>query len=383
MNKRMRELLNKIETKRVEAQGFVESAKAQEAMNAIAEIKDLESLFMSEQKLYEMSKSNVPDEPKSGTPKIDGFSVMAKLLRKGTLTDVESALITGSGAESGENYLIPEDVDVTIRELRKTYVSAKDLLTVIPTMSLTGSFVFESGAPSGLESFDDGSDIPMEDNPTFFQKDWKVRLMGKLIPISNILRGAERAGLTAYINRWFVRNSIISENESVFSALKNGKTVKELKGLQALKSSMNVDLDPSCLIDGVIVTNQTGFDEMDKETDAVGRPMLARDISRPAGKRFNGLPIFVFPNTTLPNENDAAPIFYGSLKAGAYFIDFMSLQFAVSEHVFFKRNQTALRVIQGFATMQADKDAYMYGAYVAADPVVVHTKGIAEPAETS
>lgn len=33
---------------------------------------------------------------------------------------------------------MPEDVDTKIRDLRRSYISAKDLWTVIPTTSLSG-----------------------------------------------------------------------------------------------------------------------------------------------------------------------------------------------------------------------------------------------------
>ena len=63
------------------------------------------------------------------------------------------ALVTGTNATNGEANLIPEDVDTTIRELRRSYISAKDLVTVIPTSSLSGSFDFESGSVTGLKDF--------------------------------------------------------------------------------------------------------------------------------------------------------------------------------------------------------------------------------------
>ena len=48
------------------------------------------------------------------------------------------------------------------------------------------------------------------------------------------------------------------------------------------------------------------------------------------------------------------------------FIEKNGLEFASSEHVFFKKNQLALRVIEGFDVFQADADAYLYGTIKAA-----------------
>lgn len=374
MNKQMRDLMGKIEAKRKEAQELLDKGgKAEETKAVLAEIKDLQGQYEIAKELYDAEKAAVPEktEPEG---KEDGFAVIAKMLRKKSLTEAENALISGGNATDGENYLIPEDVDVAIRELRKKYVSAKSLLTNMSTESLAGSFVFESGAPVGLTGFDDGDDIPLESNPTFVQKKFAISFMGKLIPISNILRGAEKAGLMQYINNWFVKNAILSENNKIFTALKTGKSVKALKGLQALKSSMNKDLDPSVLYDAVIVTNQTGFDAMGSETDAIGRPMLTPSIADPTRMTFDGIPIEVFPDAHLANVSSKAPIFYGSLKAGGYYIEKMGLEFAVSEHALFGKNQTALRVIEGFDVIQADTDAYIYGTYEPADKKTVTTE---------
>lgn len=160
--------------------------------------------------------------------------------------------------------------------------------------------------------------------------------------------------------------------------MKDGKTVKAIKGLDELKSSINKDLDPSALIGAVIVTNQTGFDIMDSEKDAVGRPILKEDYANPTQKLFQGLPVVVFPDSQLPNvKTGQAPIFYGNLKAGCYFIDKKGYQFATSTEYKFNMNMTTMRVIESYDVIQADSTAYIYGTLTAAEGKVVTTKAAA------
>lgn len=72
-----------------------------------------------------MERNKVPEEPKNKTT-ANGFSVMAKIALRKKLTEAENALVTGTNGTDGENFLIPEDVDTTIRELRKDiYVSKR------------------------------------------------------------------------------------------------------------------------------------------------------------------------------------------------------------------------------------------------------------------
>lgn len=360
MNKRMREILAAIEKAMNEVKSFKDQKNFDDASAKLGEIKKLKKEYEVEKALFEAEQGKVPDKGNLNTEKkTDGFKVVAKMLKKQQLSDTEKALVTGG--TSGENLLIPEDVDLAIRELRKQYKSAKELVTVIPTESMSGGFNFEKGTPAGLTSLDDGADVDETGNPTFDRKPFAIKLFGKLIAVSNVLKGSEKAGLMAYINKWFVRNAIITENKEIFAKLEEDKTAKALTGWKDLKTSINKDLDPSALIGAKIVTNQTGFDILDSEVDGQGRPILQPNPANPTEKLFQGLHIEMFSDAELPNVSGKAPVFYGSINAGCYFIEKSGLEFAVSDQYLFGKNQTALRVIEGFDTIQADTKAYEYG----------------------
>lgn len=368
MNKKMREILAKIKNLTAQAREKQNSGDINGASEILAQIPDLRTEYNNEKALYEAEKDSIPDEMKPAD-KANGFTAMAKLALGKPLTNAENALITGG--TDGENYLVPEDVDLTIREQRKTYVSAKELTNVISTNTLSGSFLYEKGTPAGLTDFTDGLDIETEPNPQFEPKKWSIHFLGKIIPVSKILLGAEQAGLMSYLNRWFVKNAIISENAAIFASLKKDKIAKNYSGLMSLNSALNKELDPSALIGGVIVTNQSGFDIMDSELDKSGRPLLTKDLANPTEKKFKGLPIKVFPDAQLPNEKNGSPVFCGSISEGITFVEKTGLEFATSEHAFFGKNQLAIRVIEGFDVFQADADAYLYGlisAPAAAEP---------------
>ena len=372
MTKKMRELQAQILGLTETAKGYMvegegrDLAKAEETLNRIDE---LQKEYDLEARMEEKAKAGVPAEEVAKDTKVDGFKAMAKLLSKKALDDKEKAMISGDNAASGENYLVPEDVKAEINELRKSYISAKGLVTVETTDALAGSVNYESGTPAGLTAFDDGDEIAEETNPTFVQKKFAIGFHGKLIPISRILLGAEKAGLMGYLNRWFLRNAILTENAAIFNALKtgyNGGTPKAVAGWKALKKSITVDLDPSCLIDGVIATNQSGFAALDAEEDNDGRPVLQPNPANPTEKLFQGLPVHVYPDAQLPNiDGTHFPLFYGSLKAGCTFVEHQALEFTTSEHYYFGKNQNCLRVIEGFDVMSTDTGAYIYGSFTA------------------
>ena len=380
MTKRMRELQDQIQQKHKEAQGYMAEGESKDLTKAEAlmnEADELQKEFDLEARMEKAGKATaaaadagIPGATPEATPeKSDGFKAMAKRLNGQSMSDIEKAMISGDGATNGENLLIPEDVRLAINELRKTYISAKSIVNVETTDALTGSVNYENGVPVGLTDFEDGAEIPESDEPSFVRKTFKIQHKGKLIPISRILLGSEKAGLLGYINRWFLRSAVISENASIFETLKaghNSGTPKALAGWKALKKSINVDLDPSCKLQGIIVTNQSGFAVLDEEEDNNGRPILQQNPANPTEKLFQGLPVHVFPDAQLPNiDGTHFPIFYGDTKAGATFVEKQSLEFATSEHYGFNKNQNYMRVIEGYDVMSTDTGAYIYGSFTA------------------
>ena len=117
MNKRMRELLTQIEQKAEQAKSFKDSGDFAKAKEMLDEADRLKEEYGVEKRLFEMDQDKIPDEPKpeSQKSKADGFKVIAKMLKKQSLTDTEKALITGDNAANGENNLVPSDVRYEIR----------------------------------------------------------------------------------------------------------------------------------------------------------------------------------------------------------------------------------------------------------------------------
>lgn len=369
MNKRMREIQADIVAKNAEAQTALEAKELEKAKGLLDEVDALQDEFNLNERAEKSGKAKAVEAEVVEPAKVDGFKAMAKTLNRQALTDVEkSALLSGAAAANGENYLVPEDVKVAINEIRKTYISAKPLVTVEHTESLAGSVNYEDGAPAGLIQFEDGVAITEETAPKFKRIQFAIKHFGKMIPISRILLGAEKAGLLGYINRWFVRSAVLTENKAIFGALAtgyldaNGSAYKTIADWKALKRSINVDLDPSCLLNGVIVTNQSGFAWLDEQEDETGRPILQVNPAHPTQKLFQGLPVHVFPDAQLPSEDGMNPVYYGDLKAGCTFVEHKALEFATSEHYGFNRNQNYMRVIEGFDVMSTDTSAYIFAA---------------------
>lgn len=378
MNKKMREIYAKIENLSERANQYLDEGKTNEAEEIVNQIKDLERQYIIVEKLQNNKAAEITDKEIDKAiedKKANGFTVMAKMLKGHKLDDVENAIVIESDNaenQNGTNYLIPEDVNTKIRELKRTYKSAKELVNVIPVTTLSGSTNFETDDDGLLSDFEDGQVITESNNPKIVPKSWKIKFKGKLIYISNIVLGNEEAQLMSYINKWFIRKAVRTENKDIFVALKKGKTAKAIKGLDALKKEINL-LDPE--LKQVIVTNTSGFAAMDDEKDLAGRGMLKVDPTNESNKMFQSLPIHVFSDNELPNIAEGKyPVFVGSTKDGIDFMDRESLDFATSEHFAFNKNQITLRVIEGYDVVETDKNAYEYLSFEEADTKVLNVK---------
>lgn len=267
-----------------------------------AEIADLENF-------ENRAKDDIVTDKAVSTKK-DGFKTMVDVALNRVRNAAESLV---QGGTHGENLLIPEDVRLEINEAKKQWKSARILCTEIETIGITGSFNFDEAPSKGLVAFNDGDDIDNQVAPKFTKKTFTISYKGAILPVSNLLQDNERAGLMVYLNNWFVRRAVISENTDIFKAAKdnyNGGTPKDIADWKALKESINVDLDPAVLEGGnfVIVTNQDGFNALDKALDTNGRPILQPDPANPTRKLFMGYPIEVFSNAMLPTAETKVPI---------------------------------------------------------------------------
>lgn len=154
----MREILATIENKRSIAKSFMdgETKDIEKAGAILNEVDELQKEYEIEKRLFEAEKEEQQEEilnKSTDQKKASGFVAITKMLNKKKLGEKEKAMLVDGS--NNENYLIPEDVRLSINEYRKQYKEMKNLVTVLPTDTLTGSFNWEAGEPAGLSDFEE------------------------------------------------------------------------------------------------------------------------------------------------------------------------------------------------------------------------------------
>lgn len=366
MRKELREMLAQLETMKTEVRSLMSAGKVDEAEAKMGEVRSINRQIEVQKQLDSMEESeNREGQPvvggNLGLPKDDAEYREAfwKAFRGQALTMEERALVTTTDADGG--LAVPKDFQTKINDLKRQYKSMKALVGIYNTTTKSGSLTYEDLAGlTDLADLTEVTDVP-ERQPKFQARPYAVKDYGCLLPVSNTLLQDETGGVMDYIGRWFAKKAIRTENKKIFAKLAEGVTKKALADWQALKKSMNVDLDPLVSSLACICTNQDGFNVLDQALDGLGRPVLQPDPTNPTVKRFMGREVHVFSNAELPTVAGKAPIIYGAMEEAIKFIDRGIYECKASSEAGFTKNATMVRCIERFDVVKADADAYVYG----------------------
>lgn len=342
--------------------------QAQELADKIEKQKVLDKLSANIEAPQPASTESTAKNDAAQTKENASFIRAALKKLSGTkLTEAEDALLLPSttypNGANGEGYILPQDIRTKIHEKLRQFKSLREVCGYIKTTALTGSYPTENlDSLNGLVDFTDGTDGQDATDFSFGTVGWSLKEKGAFIKVSNTLLALTDNDLIAYIVRVFAKKAVITENAMAKAKLEANKTAKSLSGWAALKESINVDLDPAALYNTKIVTNQDGFNVLDKALDDNGRPVLQPDPTQPTRKLFMGFPVMVYSNAMLASDttNNVAPIYYGDIEDGVQFVDLDNISFASSKEAGFMSNTTICRLIEWVDVVQADASDKCY-----------------------
>lgn len=152
---------------------------------------------------------------------------------------------------------------------------------------------------------------------------------------------------------------------------RNAEILKVAKTLSAtplatvddIKKVMNVTLDPAIALTATVITNQDGFNFLDKLKDGNNNYILQPNPIEPTQKMLFGKPVVVMSNAHLPTETNKAPVIIGDLKEAVKLFD--RGVFSVDSNSFsdtaWKTDSTELRGIDRFDVQKADDKAAVFG----------------------
>ena len=231
------------------------------------------------------------------------------------------ALTEGGGDPVGTDggFLVPEDIDNTIRERRRELNPLAPLFTEESVNTLSGWRVIDTAPTSAMPAIEEmGTVANNSDQPAFGKVPYTLGKYGLRIPISNELLNDEAANLMAYLGRWFAKKLVLTENSLLIAALKtltaSALTTEGVEADAAIKKILNKTLDPAISVSSVIITNQDGFDALDQLVDLNGRGLLQPDPTNATLYRMFGRRVVAVSTAQLPNTSNKPEFFIGDMK---------------------------------------------------------------------
>lgn len=276
---------------------------------------------------------------------------------------IQAALSSTTDADGG--LLIPKDQETQVIELARDYSSLRDLVYVEPVSTLTGTRVIEvDGEYTPFAEVTEGSKISDIENGQFRSIPYSCKTYGGILPIPNNLLKDNKGNLLHHVSKWFAKKKVATENKLIGDSL-NTFNKTAMTSIDDIKTALNKTLDPAISANAMVVTNQTGFNELDKMKDSDGNYLLQPDPTKPTQKLLKGRPVKVYPDKVLANDTTKAPIMIGDFKRAITLFDrqLLTIDSTNIGAGAFETNTTKLRGLLRMDVQKFDEKAIVFLQY--------------------
>lgn len=379
---------NKTEEMRAAAK---EVAETRELLDMELSVRANQTPDIAETKKVEKEDRSVTDMKIEDVEK-EYTSVFLKAVRKRGLTERDLQIFDrikenravpdatpylSSDVDANGGLIIPEDVQTRINQYKRQFsFELQSLVSVERTSMLSGTRVFEKLADARpWTKINQWDTIPEHESPQFEPKAYKIEDYGGILPIPRTMLQDTDAALMDTIARHIARKTIITRNAEILAVINTAYATKvAMTDVDDFKDVLNVTLDPAFAGIAKVITNQDGFNYLDKLKNDKGEYLLQPDVTSPTGKSLLGKAVVLVPNRDLPSANDAgtvtAPVFIGSMVDAVTLFDRGVYEVKGTDvgGDSFKRNSYDIRVIDRFDVQLWDKEAVIAGALTVTAP---------------
>lgn len=341
MTKKERELRQLMAEKQTHIQNLLADNRIDEAESATEELKAIRREFDIVQTMNDVVPAAAPfgGMPQQEEAKdVDTTHVFAQLLRNrhDSLSDTElsfaksmavrNAVNMNEGAGEAGGFIVPTDEQTKINELKRALNPLSALVRVENVNTMSGTRVLEKASDmTPFASVAELAAISEIDGPKFTQVKYAIKKFAGILPISEELLADSDQNLLAYVNGWLAKKSVATENAQILAVLKT-LTKAPLTNLDGIKDLLNVTLDPTISLMSSVLTNQDGFNFLDKQKDTDGRYLLQPNPLDSTQKLLFGKPVTVVSNKVLPTDTSVAstkkaPVIIGSFTDAVALFD--------------------------------------------------------------
>nr|DAF92308.1 MAG TPA: major capsid protein [Myoviridae sp. ctBvM24] len=399
MNEELRKLLKKINDKKNEVKSLVNEGKIKEAKEAKVELVEMQDKFNILMDLDDDEKEGIKDQVDKGTTKnADGRdSAPSKKdiarafvnrivcgMRKTKMKEEDRKIMDAMSENSDEDggFTVPKDVQTDINELRRTDDDLEQYVNTEPVTTLTGSRVYEVDADSTpWDDVEEGEEFGEEETPKLRKIEYKIKKKGGILKVTRELLKDSAENILGFLNKWIAKKSRATRNAAILKKLAEITTGKEvaIEDYDDLKGTFNVTLDPAIAASSIVLTNQSGFNYLDKLKDERGDYILQHDVTDKSKMLLFGVyPIKKISNKVLKNEpvkkggtgsdkDDIVaykyPVYMGDLKEAITLFDRekISIELSTEAGDLWAKDKTGIKVRDRFDVQAFDEKAVVKG----------------------
>lgn len=402
MNKEMQKLLKQINDKKNAVRSLANEGKMDEAKKAKAELVELQDKFNLLADLEDDDLDGIEDSLNNGRAKDITGGAVDKATKKKNLvkafvnivkcgflkrepdeadvTVYKDALSSDTTAnedgEMGIGVTIPEDIRTDIIELRRSDDNLEQYVNVEGVTTKSGSRNIEVDAESApFDNVEEEADFPEMDEPKFKAIKYAIKKKGGILKLTAELFEDTAANVMAYINKWIAKKTKATRNAmilKVLNAMTAGKEVV-ISTIDSLKDVFNVSLDPAIATSSMVITNQSGYNYLDKLKDADGKYILQPNPTMATQMLlFGKYPIVkvsnkVIKSTEIKNSEVVTgykhPVYIGDLKEAITLFDrnVMTIDMNDKAAGLWEKDMTGIKVRDRFDVQPVDEAAVIKG----------------------
>lgn len=372
-----RDVAAEIEQKKLEVEAALENNDIAGAKEKKRELDDLQDKFdildqMEKDELEAMENKAIGGKAKPIAKKAGNIAnAFVNAIRAGfkkepvskdDLEILNAGMKEGTAEDGG--LTVPEDISTTIREMRRSEDALETLVNVEKVTKVKGSRVYEVNADSvPFETVEEGKEFPETDTPKLKKVEYAIRKFGGILKTTYELLQDSTENILAFLQKWIAKKTKATRNALILKKLKeitNGKEV-EITDIDGLKDIFNEMLDPAIAAGAKVVTNQSGFNWLDKLKDRDGNYILQKDPTQATKKLlFGEYPVVKLSNKTLKTPEDGKiPVFCGKLEEAITLFDreAMTIDISTVAADLWGKDQTGLKVRERLDCQAIDEEA--------------------------
>ena len=388
MNKELRGLLDKINAKKLEVKNLANENKIEEAKAAKKELIDLQAKFDVLYDLEDEAKKQIEDGIEN-----NNSNVISGIVNKGK--DVANAFVNAikagltktpvaekdmkilknsmkEGTEADGGLTVPQDIQTSIKELRRSQDALETLVNVEIVSTESGTRVIEKAADqTPFDNVEEEAEFKEISTPQFAKISYKVKKKGGILKVTRELLQDTAENILGYLRRWIAKKSKATRNALIVNKINEITNSKEIaiKGLDDLKDIFNVNLDPAIAVTSGILTNQNGFNWLDKLKDSDSKYVLQPNPANLTQKLLFGVyPVTVVSNKVLASKGVGStgeetawkhPFICGDLKEAITLFDRENMTIEISTEAgdLWSKDQTGIKVRERLDIQAVDSEA--------------------------